>query len=124
MSVGLTGALREMKAYQQAKPELDKLKKATTSFEAIFAKNLISEMRKSTHEVSLGQSFGGDIYKDMMDQSLADSMASKGSLGIGNILYKSYAPKVVAMAQRDLMMQERQAKAAAVNDPNSNTRKV
>jgi flagellar protein FlgJ len=72
------------------------LKKACEQFEAVFAKKLLGEMRKGVQETPLGDSAGSEIYKDMMDQALADSMASQGSLGIAKMLYKQFENQVAA----------------------------
>lgn len=72
-------------------PKRRQLKKACEQFEAIFAKELLGEMRKSTHQINLGgDQTGSEIYKDMMDQAIADAMAHQGALGIGKILYRQF----------------------------------
>ncbi len=76
--------------------DLVALKKACEQFEAVFAKQLLSEMRKGVQETSLGDQAGSDIYKDMMDQAIGDSMAHQGALGIGQMLYKEFAAQVGA----------------------------
>jgi peptidoglycan hydrolase FlgJ len=78
--------------------ELAGLKKACEQFEAIFAKQLLGEMRKGVKEAMIGDQAGSAIYKDMMDQSIADSIAHQGALGIGKMLYKQFE-KQVASAQ-------------------------
>lgn len=70
--------------------ELNGLKKACEQFEAIFAKQLLGEMRKGMQD-QLSKTPGGEIYKDMMDQAIADSMAHQGSLGIGKILFNQFS---------------------------------
>jgi flagellar protein FlgJ len=77
---------------------LKDLKKACEQFEAVFAKQLFSEMRKGIKETQIGDQTGSEIYKDMMDQSVADAVAHRGALGIGNLLYKQFAKQVVAGA--------------------------
>jgi len=74
--------------------ELKSLKKACEQFEAVFAKQLLSEMRKGMPDTSIGDQAGSDIYKDMMDQAIGDSMARQGALGIGQMLYKEFAAQV------------------------------
>lgn len=85
-------------------PKLKTLKRATDGFETLFVKNLLSEMRKGMKEVNLGgDKTGSDMYKDMMDQAIADKLSSKGSLGVGKILYKDFAPKVVAIERQQMI---------------------
>lgn len=76
--------------------ELAALKKACESFEAIFAKRLLGEMRKGVQDSMGGKAPGAEIYKDMMDQAIAESMAKQGSLGISRMLYKQFEKQVAA----------------------------
>jgi Rod binding domain-containing protein len=90
-----------------ASKDLKALKKATQEFEAVFAKKLLSEMRKGLKETSFGDTLGKDMYEDMMDDTMSKTMAEQGSLGIGKILYKDFAPKVVAIHQMQASREER-----------------
>jgi len=74
--------------------DLKALKKACEQFEAVFAKQLIKEMRKGIKSSPMGDQAGSAIYQDMMDQSIGDSIAHSGSLGIGQMLYKQFAAQV------------------------------
>jgi flagellar protein FlgJ len=77
--------------------ELAGLKKACEQFEAVFAKQLLGEMRKGVKETPIGgDQAGSAIYKDMMDQSTADTIAHQGALGIGKMLYKQFEKQVAA----------------------------
>ena len=78
----------------QQQKQLKDLKKACEQFESVFAKQLLGEMRKGVKETPLGDSAGSEIYKDMMDQAMADSIASQGALGIGKMLYKQFEKQV------------------------------
>ena len=76
-------------------------------FEAVFAKKLLGEMRKGIKQVNLGgNSSGSEMYKDMMDQAVADSVSASGSLGIGKLLYKEYAPKMIAIEREQMIRAE------------------
>ena len=104
--------------------ELKALKKACEQFEAVFAKQLLGEMRKGVQEVKIGDQAGSDIYKDMMDQTIADSVAHQGALGIGQMLYKQFAKQVTAGAQKpepstsDMSLQTQATPAKqSVSDP-------
>lgn len=79
---------------EEQQKQLKGLKKACEQFESVFAKKLLSEMRKGVKETPLGDSAGSEIYKDMMDQAIADSIATQGSLGIGKMLYKQFEKQV------------------------------
>lgn len=110
MYMDLTKALHAMDVAKQAAPKLADLKKATQNFESIFIKNLLTTMRKSVKEVDFGDKTGSDVYKDMMDQNLSDSLSKTSSFGVSKMLYTSYAPKVLAMVEKDMMVAENAAK--------------
>ena len=66
-----------------------RLKKACQDFEAILITNMLQEMRKTIPKTGFLESgHGNDIYRSMMDQKIADKIASDKGLGIGAILYK------------------------------------
>ncbi|HVT11874.1 MAG TPA: rod-binding protein [Fimbriimonadaceae bacterium] len=91
--------------------QLRDLKKACEQFEAVFAKQLFSEMRKGAGQVSLGgDQAGSAIYQDMMDQTVADAIAKKGGLGIGQMLFKQFEVQVEAASN-----QSAQSRAATAN---------
>lgn len=71
---------------------LAELKKATQGIEALFVKDLLSAMRRAIPKESLGASMaGGDIYRDMFDEALAESIGKSNALGIGQILYNQFS---------------------------------
>jgi murein DD-endopeptidase MepM/ murein hydrolase activator NlpD len=70
------------------------LKKVAEEFEAIFIGQLLKVMRETIEESGMeGGGFGKGIYTDLFDQEIALSMARRGALGIGDIIYKSLADK-------------------------------
>jgi len=75
---------------------LKDLKNACQQFEAVFAKQLLSEMRKGTQDQTMGDQAGSAIYQDMMDQAVGDAVAKQGALGIGQMLYREFAAQVSA----------------------------
>ncbi len=91
---------------KMAEPKLEALKKATQGFEAIFLKKLFGEMRSSVKETPVGDSFGKDIYDDMFNEAIANDAAKNHSMGMGSMLYKQFAPRVIAEAQRDFQLQK------------------
>lgn len=84
-------------ATPDAERNLKALKKACEQFEAVFAKQLIGEMRKGVKEIQIGDQSGSAIYKDMMDQAIGDSIAHTGALGIGAMLYREFAAHVAPL---------------------------
>jgi Rod binding domain-containing protein len=95
MSIDLTGLGKTVGAAQKAAPELEKLKKATESFEAIFLKKLFSQMRSTVKETQFGDSFGKEIFDDMFNEAMANAAAKSKTLGMGEMLYKQFAPRVI-----------------------------
>lgn len=96
ISASLTQAATMVGAAKGASKELARLKTTTDGFEALFLKDLMQEMRKGVQQVKLGQSFGADTYQAMFDESVSEQLAAKGSLGIGQMLYKPMSSHVIA----------------------------
>lgn len=65
------------------------LQKATMQFESFFLHQLLQEMRKTIPKDSLVGDDGHqkEIFQDMMDQTLADSVSKRGDFGLGKMLY-------------------------------------
>jgi len=88
-----------------APPALDKkhldLKKATQQFEGYFLHELLKEMRKTVPDDKLlgDQGNGQAIFKDMMDQTMSDSMSSRGDLGMAKMMYDQLAPSLGSAPQ-------------------------
>ncbi len=72
------------------------LKKATQGFESYFLHQLLQEMRKTVPKDTLlgDDAHQQEIFQDMMDQTMADSIAKRGDLGLGKMLYDQMAPSV------------------------------
>lgn len=94
MRISFPSALPQAKTDERMQAELQKLKKATQGVEAMFLKDLLSAMRKGMPD-SLSKMPGGEIYRDMFDQAVADSLSSKGTLGIGKVLYDQLSKQVI-----------------------------
>lgn len=76
--------------------KLADLKKATQGVEALFVKDLLAAMRRGVPKGGLGESMaGGEVYRDMLDQALADSIGRSNSLGIGKILYEQLSQQII-----------------------------
>lgn len=84
-----------VKLAARAEPKLAKLKQASSQIEAIFLKDLMTEMRKGVNKVKWGKGFGDEIYQDMLDQQFADSASKSGSFGIGKVLYSQFSKEVI-----------------------------
>lgn len=83
-----------------APPALDKkhldLQKATQQFEGYFLHELLKEMRKTVPDDKLlgDQGNGQATFRDMMDQTLTDSMSKRGDMGIAKMMYDQLAPSL------------------------------
>jgi len=67
-----------------------KLKKACEDFESIFISKMLKVMRQSIPKTGLLD--GGsqqDMYLSLFDEELSKSMAKKGGMGLGKILYQN-----------------------------------
>ena len=70
------------------------IKKVAEEFEAIFIAQLLKIMRETIEESGMeGSGLGKSIYTELFDQEVALSMARRGALGIGDLIYKSIADK-------------------------------
>ena len=75
--------------------ELQKLKKACADFESIFTYQMIKTMRQTVPKNQMGfGNFGKDTYTMMMDQKLAETIATKGDgMGLQKVLYDQLTQK-------------------------------
>ncbi len=72
------------------------LKKATQQFEGYFLHQLLTEMRKTVPKDTLlaDDGNGQQIFQDMMDQTVSESMSSRGALGMAKMMYDQLAPSL------------------------------
>ena len=79
------------------------LKKATEQFEAYFLNELLKEMRRTVPENKLlsDGGHGQQIFRDMMDGKLSESMASRGDLGMARMMYDQLAPGLGTTGKTD-----------------------
>ncbi len=70
------------------------LKRATEQFEGFFLHQLLAEMRKTVpKDTLLGDDANqGEIFRDMLDQTLADTMSRRGDFGLGKMMYDQLSP--------------------------------
>lgn len=65
------------------------LKKAARDFESFFVSYLLKVMRETVPNSGLlNPGVGGEIYTSMMDEHVAENIASKGGLGLSNLIEK------------------------------------
>ena len=88
------GALADPKA-----SELEQLKAAAKQFEAIFTRQMLKSMRDA--KLSEDDLFGSDAtdqFREMQHSNLADQLAGKGALGIGDLLVKQFEARLAKAA--------------------------
>ncbi len=81
LSAPLDPAATAARAQQRAE-----LEQAAKSFEAIFTRQLVSTMRNSSLGESIDGSSAVDQFRELSDARMADDLASKGGLGIAQML--------------------------------------
>ena len=70
------------------KLDRDKLKKSCADFESILISQLLKSMRQTmTTSGLMGGGLGKDMYISLFDQELSQSLAKRGGLGLGKIIY-------------------------------------
>jgi murein DD-endopeptidase MepM/ murein hydrolase activator NlpD len=85
-----------------AETQKSELKNVAEQFEAIFVTQLLKVMRETIEEANPSESgYGKTVYTELFDQEIASSMARHGTLGIGNILYKSMEKRIDAKGPED-----------------------
>ncbi|MCG9895713.1 MAG: rod-binding protein [Fimbriimonadaceae bacterium] len=92
-----TGRIDLDRLSEASKRELTKLQTAAEGFEAVFAKQLFSQMRKSSFSEKTDKM--GEFARDTLDQALADRTSqSPNGLGIATTLFRATAPLVIRQA--------------------------
>ncbi len=82
----------------EAKKDLEKLKKATDGLEAFMFKSLLQSMggKKGLFSTKMP---GGEIYRDMFETNMSDILASRGTLNVSKTIYTKVSPMVLSQAQ-------------------------
>lgn len=77
-------------------PAHEKLKKATEGFESYFLHQLLVEMRKTVPKDTEAKddAHQEETFRDMMDQTLADTISRRGDFGLGKMMYDQLASTV------------------------------
>ncbi|MFC1485803.1 rod-binding protein [Candidatus Latescibacterota bacterium] len=66
-----------------------KLRNTTRDFEAIFIRQLLNGMNATLMDGGMfGEGMAGAIYSDLMISAIADKIAERGGIGLGDILYR------------------------------------
>ncbi|NWK97082.1 flagellar biosynthesis protein FlgI [Sphingobium lactosutens] len=70
------------------------LGKVAQQFEAVFLRQMIGAMRSASLAEGIGDSSATQQFRDMADARTADAMASKGAMGIAELLLKQFGDRV------------------------------
>jgi flagellar protein FlgJ len=70
------------------------LQKAAQQFEAVFLRQMIGAMRSASLAEGIDESSATQQFRDMADARTADAMASKGAMGIAELLMKQFGDRV------------------------------
>ena len=93
MQVGSTSATGAPTGGTQNKASLEK---AAQQFEAIFLRQMMGAMRSASLGEGIADSSATGQFRDMADARTADSMASRGTLGIAEMLMRQFGAKAGA----------------------------
>ncbi len=66
--------------------KVDDAHAAAKQLEAFFLRQMLSEARPSGGGGALDGGFAGDTFKQMLDEAVADKVASAGGIGIANTI--------------------------------------
>lgn len=86
-------ALKSAANIAAAKPDLDKLRKATDALEADMFKRFL---KAATPKGIAGKEAGAEIYGDMAQDAVAEAAAKRGTLGVSKAIFARMAPAVIS----------------------------
>ena len=112
--------LQQLKTKAKTDPnDNEALKKAAEHFESIFIGMMLKSMRKANEVFEEGNPMHSNttrFFRDMYDQPLATDMASKGSLGLADIIVQQLNPNSESYTAADLMRNDGEFKRHQFNN--------
>jgi flagellar protein FlgJ len=100
MTLTSIGSLTAGQQTPDAAVPTEQQKKAARDFEAIFVRQLLSSLEKSSG-LSGGKSAGGEVFRSMMVSAMADTATEGGGIGLSELILKAMMPPT-AQAKPDL----------------------
>jgi Rod binding domain-containing protein len=91
------------------------LKKATTALEGFMFKSLLQAMGGKDGLFS-AKVPGGQIYRDMFEQSMSETLSERGTLGIGDQIYNKVAPMAIQAARARFLETQKQAPTPSIHE--------
>ena len=85
--------LEQPKPVDEGAARMRKLEKAASDFESIFLAQLLKPLAKS---VSSGSQLGGDVMVSVAMEKMAEALAEKGGIGLGDLLFEHLKYRVPA----------------------------
>ena len=99
-------SLSKPKPQSEKQFQLQKLKKACSEFEAIFISYMLKSMSKTTEKSDLfGDGLGGDIYKEIFNEKLADHLSQTGRFKIGDMIFEDYS-RMLNINEEDISLDQ------------------
>ena len=78
-----------MKLDAKTDDQAAQLRKVAEDFEAVFLYQMMKQMRNSIHKEDMFHGGAGeDIFTEMLDEEFSKRMASRGSVGIADMLFR------------------------------------
>ncbi|HTE54144.1 MAG TPA: peptidoglycan DD-metalloendopeptidase family protein [Kofleriaceae bacterium] len=81
-----------------AQAAAQKTAQAAKMLEAYFLRRIMAEVRQSSDGGLIKQGFGGEMFREMLDEALADRMAEGGGVGLAPIVEKQLGGDELAAA--------------------------
>jgi flagellar protein FlgJ len=118
-NVADSNALNDLRKTAKQDPK-EALRPVAEQFEALFLQQIMKEARKVSFDDGWLDGNQGDFFKDWHDSQLAQTLSTKGSLGLADSIVEQLAPKIdnVYTPEQFNAMQE-QKKLATVSAPNT-----
>lgn len=95
------------------------IKKAAVQFEAFFLRQMLSEVRGSSEGGLLDQGPGAKMFKEMLDERLADSMAEGGGIGIAQMVAEQLSSQLGVEMDPEAIAELDRAPGAGAAEPAS-----
>lgn len=74
--------------------DAEKLKRACSDFESLFIAKLLKTMRQTVPRSGLfGAGTTQEMYQSLFDEEISKSLARRGGIGLGDMLFRSLSPK-------------------------------
>jgi Rod binding domain-containing protein len=74
--------------------ELRRLRRAVADFEGLFLAHMLKSMQNTVGSDKGGLDAGGNVLQEVGWEKVAESLARKGGLGLGELLYEALEPRL------------------------------